>query len=130
MVQSDYMLILRTNSYYVQMKLELSGIHTCPCCNFKDVIWLECILNPEYKGPINGVHGLGNSDEDHLVFDTEINDYVDPRRNGDPHNDYLVSKSICMEVFTESKPHYPVIDCGYNVDYFIKLIKDYERRFK
>lgn len=129
-MKSDYMLILRTNSYYVQMKLELAGIHTCPCCNFKGVIWLECILNPEHKGPINGVHGLGNSDENHLIYDAETDDYIDPKRNGEQRNDYLVSKSICLETLNNKDRNYPVIDCGYNVDYFIKLIKDYESRFK
>lgn len=130
MVQSDYMLILKTNSKHVQKRLKDAGILVCVCSKFQHVIWLECVLNPEFKGPINGVHGLGNSDEDHLVYDPETDDYVDSRYNGDLRNDYLVSKSNCLESLVNNKRNYPVIDCGYNVDYFIKLIKDYESRFK
>lgn len=130
MMQSDYMLILRTNSKHVQKRLKDAGINVCPCCNFQHVIWLECILNIEHRGPINGVHGIGNSDEDHLVYDPKTDDYVDSRYNGDPRNDYLVSKSNCLETLLDTDRKYPTIDCGYNVDYFIKLIKDYECRFK
>lgn len=129
-MKSDYMLVLRTNSYYVQMKLELAGIHTCPCCSFPHVIWLKCHLSQEFKGSIGGVHGLGNSDENHMTYDLKTDDYVDSRYNGDSRNDYLVSKSNCLEVLNNKDRNYPVIDCGYNVDYFIKLIKDYESRFK
>ena len=123
------MLVLRTNSKHVQNRLKDAGIPVCVCSNFLHVIWLECILNPTFKGPINGVHGIGNSDENHLVYNPETDDYIDPRFNGNPRNDYLISKSNCLETLSADRK-YPIIDCGYNVDYFIKLIKDYEKRFK
>lgn len=130
MLKTNYQLVLRTNSKHVQKRLEDAGVRVCCCCNFYGVIWIECLLNPEHKGPINGVHGLGNSDENHMVYNEELDDYIDSRYNDDSRNNYLVSKNNCLESVCAPDRRYPVIDCGYNVDYFIKLIKEYEQQFK
>lgn len=48
---------LRLNAYVIQEILKEIGYHICPCCNFKDAVWL-C------TSPANGsVHGIGYSDE-------------------------------------------------------------------
>lgn len=48
---------LRLNADVIQEILKEIGYHICPCCNFKDAVWL-CTL------PTNGsVHGIGYSDE-------------------------------------------------------------------
>jgi len=49
-------LVLKDNSPEIREKIRQAGINVCSCAEHKDSVWLD------FTG-INGVHGVGYSDE-------------------------------------------------------------------
>lgn len=49
-------LVLKENSPEIREKIRQAGINVCSCAEYKDSVWLD------FMG-INGVHGVGYSDE-------------------------------------------------------------------
>lgn len=88
---------LRDNSPEILQKIRDAGINTCICCEFKNANWLN------YYTFVEEVHGI----------------YPDEEREWSNLNTWEGYKEYFL---SELKPD--SIDCGTDVELFIKLIKD------
>lgn len=89
------MILLKVNSSLVRDRIKNSGINLCKCCEFDQSVWLT------FGHGTKKVHGEGYPIEELDMYNVE-----------DVLN-YLYQ--------TESD----IIDCGYDVEKFIKLCKEH-----
>lgn len=87
-------LVLKDNSPKIREEIKKAGIELCKCTEFKNAVWLDFM-------DINGVHGVGYSDE------TDGN---------------LTVEQVLARFQAEIKN---IVYCK-DVDEFITKIKDYE----
>lgn len=82
---------IRDNTSDIQENLKNIGYHICPCCNFKDAVWLSTL-------PSNGtVHGIGYTDETRPL---------------------TVEKELELFLYQNGNDK---IDCGNNINLFLAL---------
>lgn len=77
---------IRKNTPELIRLLRDRGLGICPCCSFKNAVWLDnCIENTT-----NYIHGVGYNDEEDITLEQELSRYLHETRHYDcGENDLL-----------------------------------------
>ena len=92
---------IRKNTPELREKLQNLGYRICPCCKFKNAVWLVNYFDYDMPNIREDIHGIG-------FFDSEFNE-----------EGFTVQDMLDRFLYEDSETH---IDCGENEDLFLALV--------